>query len=391
MTMKIFEGQLKFDAKQPEFTDNGYLKCDAIIAKVGIVTRTDSKTGEIRNEFVSEQSLFSKKSLESLFALPVTQYHPQINNERVLLTPENTALFQKGITIGTPEKLLSDGEIYLKVPVVISDKKVINDVLNGTTPTISCGYLTTDKKISGKYKNMDYNYIQGERKNNHIALDRQNFNRSGNDVRIKFDSLAENEFFYTEGYDNNIEKKEIKKVALVSLKCDSKTVEVEELAQVHIENKFKTDAKKISDLESEKLALQTKFDSLQASFDEKTEKLKELNGFKEKFQKQELEKLQNTAKTILGNDFKFDALTNIEIQKEVLKKARPNLDLTGLTETYITARFDAIVEDAKFDAVNVQAYQTQQNISNMMYSNANQKTAQKNETDSFFDSLSKDR
>lgn len=350
--IKYTQCQLKFDSKKLEYNQNGYLKVNAYVAKVGIVSRVDPKTGETCNEFVTEESLFSKESLDSLIGIPVTQFHPALNGTRILLDTQTTAMFQKGFSVGIPEKIKTDGEIYLSVPILITDSNVINDVVNNITPEISLGYRSKDKKFSGFFKNINYNYVQEKRINNHIALERNGNNRSGSDVRVKMDS-QDGQFIH---YENINIKNEDKRMDLVKMKCDSKEIEVTEVAQLVLESKFKADAKEITDLKALNLDLQNKYDSERAKTDEQKELIKKLDSYKSKIEIQEKDGLLKQITPILGSDFKFDGKTAFELKKETIKKLRPDLNLDNESEGYILGRFDTIMENKKYDSNDNQAF-----------------------------------
>jgi hypothetical protein len=287
---------------------------------------------------VSEEALFHTDSLETLKNLPVTQYHPEIDGKRILIDETNTLDFQRGFSIGNPEKYIDNNEIYLKIPIMIQDKQVIEDVLNNITPEISLGYTSIDINDNGTFKGKEYNFKQTNRINNHIALERNGVNRSGSDVRVKTDSKEE--YFYLDKED----KKKMK------MKLDSKEFEVDEVGHLLLESKFKADSNKIAELEKSNKELKEKLDSQEAVIDEQKETITKLDSYKLKVQSQEKESLFSAVKPILGEDYKFDSKTEIEIKKDVLLKIKPDLDLKQKTDSYIEARYDVVLENYKFDA-----------------------------------------
>jgi hypothetical protein len=338
MTYKYIKGTLKYDSKNLKRNQNGYLIVDALVAKVGIVSRYDYELNIQRNEYVSEEALFHTDSLETLKNLPVTQYHPEIDGKRILIDETNTLDFQRGFSIGNPEKYIDNNEIYLKIPIMIQDKQVIEDVLNNITPEISLGYTSIDINDNGTFKGKEYNFKQTNRINNHIALERNGVNRSGSDVRVKTDSKEE--YFYLDKED----KKKMK------MKLDSKEFEVDEVGHLLLESKFKADSNKIAELEKSNKELKEKLDSQEAVIDEQKETITKLDSYKLKVQSQEKESLFSAVKPILGEDYKFDSKTEIEIKKDVLLKIKPDLDLKQKTDSYIEARYDVVLENYKFDA-----------------------------------------
>lgn len=341
--MKYTKGVLKFDSSNLKYNQNGYLIIDALVAKVGVVSRWDSQLNIQRNELINEDNLFALNSLETLKYLPVTQYHPEINGKRILIDETNTLDFQRGFSMENPTKYIENGNIYLKVTLIIQDKALIEDIINNITPEVSLGYTSSDIPEKGIFNEKEFNFIQTNRINNHIALERNGINRSGSDVRVKTDS---NEYFYDDN--NNCEVKTT--MDLVKIKCDSKEIEVTPVAQVVLEAKFKADSQKNLDYESKLKEMQNKYDSLEGKYDEAKETIIKLDSYKEKFEKQENEVLIKQVTPFLGNDFKFDGLSSLEIKKQVLGKIKPNLDLKEKTDSYIIGRFDGIIEDFKYDS-----------------------------------------
>lgn len=348
MTIKYTPVQLKFDAKNLNYNQNGYLQVDALVAKEGIVSRIDNKTGMMRNEYISQDALFSDSSMNSMMGLPVTQRHPFIDNKPILLDTQTTKMFQKGFSIGKPEKYKQDGQNYLKIPLMLTDAQLIKDVVSGATPTISLGYTSEDIPQNGKFDGKDYNFVQTNRINNHIAFYPEDLNRSGNDVRVKLDGETDDFIYYDEV------KGETKKMAMIKL--DSKEYEVSDVAQLAIETKIKNDAKTISDLQTAIQKAEGERDTYRAKAEEYQDTITKLDGFKSKFEKQELETLQKEASSILGNEFKFDGLSSLEIKKAVLAKAKPSLDISKENESYINGRYEAVIESAKYDANDRQAF-----------------------------------
>jgi hypothetical protein len=172
--------------KSPE----GYLIChDVPINRIGVYKYLgrelgqDADPGKEYNVLRRPEEVFSKAALASFEGKPITDEHPP-----EILSANNVHAFEKGhaqnIRRGT-----SDNDGYTIADLYITDRQLVNDVLNGKRE-ISCGYnFELIPNVNGTFEQRG---IRG----NHIAV--VDKGRAGNRVAIK-DSKPNNEGSKTMG------------------------------------------------------------------------------------------------------------------------------------------------------------------------------------------------
>lgn len=322
--------------RKPKRTSQGFMKVDAYATRVGIFTYRNKDGKEVK-EFRSPEEVFKADSLQSLAEIPVTNDHPP-----EFVTSENSKKYQSGFT---SEKIDRDG-IFVKTNLTITDADLIKDIESGKVQT-SCGYRCDVDFISGEYKGEKYDAVQKNIVYNHLAVVKTG--RAGSDVRLRLDSddaLMIDELAQSDS-GNGVTEDEGKKVkTMAKFKIDSVEFETEDtgLAQAIV--------KKCDELEAAK----TEKETLQGKLDASSNEIKSLKTELEKAKSEKLDQaqimeiararldLETSAKKILGEETKFDSLSDVEIKKEVIKKQKPELSLEGKTDAYIEGCFDIVVQ-----------------------------------------------
>lgn len=158
-------------------TDEGYLKGEAAIAKVGILSYL-LPNGTIRRELVPAETLFNKDSMATLKMQPVTDRHPS----EILLNKSTVKRRKVGMT---GENNRQD-DIFLVTSLAITDEDAIENVESGRQQ-LSPGYKCSLVLQKGVYKGDEFDAIQVGRKYNHVAIcDRA---RGGSDLKLHLDSI----------------------------------------------------------------------------------------------------------------------------------------------------------------------------------------------------------
>jgi hypothetical protein len=330
---EVFEGQIRFDAKQPKINHLGWLMVDAYIARVGVIDMTDIKPGH--REFIPEDALFNQDSLDTLPALDIEQIHKSGR--------------QDGVVWGTPRKEITDKGTFLVVPLAIKDKYVIQDVLTHKTSEVSPEYLVNAVRQDGIFNGESYNHIQRQRVYTKIALVKNGTARGGRHVKIRLDSTDVDPKYlnYKEEpkqAENKIDDQNLKEKK-VTMIIDGLNVDVKENEEKIVDKAIKDREAKIQAKEADLVAAGSRFDSLQAQFDEAQEKIKRFDSTDKLAEAREIIKLENSVKPILGESFRFDSLSPAEIKKQALQKLKPEIDLAGKSDDYISARFDSVMEN----------------------------------------------
>jgi len=325
-------------------SDEGYLKGDAAIAKVGILSYL-LPNGTIRKELVPSETLFNKDSMATLVLQPITDRHPA----EVLLNKTTVKRRKVGMTGENNRR----DEDYLVTSLAITDEDAIVNVETGRQQ-LSPGYKCSLVLQEGIYKGERFDAVQIGRKYNHVAIcDRA---RGGSDLKLNLDSVDVEHldgFEYKEdgGMDCINKGKEL---SMPKFKIGGIDYEA---AQEVINHITSLDA----NIDSLKKEVKTANDSVtaaQAKLDEATEKVDSLE--KRDIQKEisdgvagrlSLLKVANDVleKDIKEDKIKIDDMSDLDVRKAVILNRSPNAKLDDKDEVYINARFDAVVEGLDFD------------------------------------------
>jgi hypothetical protein len=175
-------GTIRFDAKNR--TPQGFLICDAALARAGNVQEYLMPDGSIRREYRPHEEVFKADSLAMAARLPITftpdtwNWHPQ---EKV--TPENVRKYSVGVT---GDQVKQDGE-WVKTTALIMDADAIKAAESGEFQSLSCGYWADFDPTPGKSPAGEpYDGVQRNICHNHVAMVRAG--RAGPGARLRLDA-----------------------------------------------------------------------------------------------------------------------------------------------------------------------------------------------------------
>ena len=338
--------------RRPVKTAQGYLKADGLATRVGIF-RYKLPDGTIQRELRPPDEVFDENSLETLSAIPVTNDHPP-----VMLDSENTKQFSVGFT---HERVDVDDD-FVKVGMTVTDKNVIDDILERNREELSCGYHADLEITPGIYKGEPYDAVQRNIRYNHLAIvDR---GRAGREARIRLDK------------DQGVMVEEIKEeikmdnkdnktgVSMAKIKLDGIEYEVSESLAKVVMDKQSALEKSQADLE----ATQKKVSELKGrcdSLEQEIEKAKKDKPSRKALLKEARNRidLEHFGKEVLGDEAKFDDETSdTDIRKQVLKKLQPKLTLDDREGAYIQAAFD--VAQGSYEKKDAKGEQLKKNLGN---------------------------
>ena len=109
------------------FTDEGYLRVKARIARTGIQSYTDANGG-VRLEYRPEDEVAAAEALDSFREKCVTKEHPP-----VLLDALNTKDYAVGFT--SADVSYSDG--FVESTLTVTDKETIDSIMRGDVREVS--------------------------------------------------------------------------------------------------------------------------------------------------------------------------------------------------------------------------------------------------------------
>lgn len=165
--------------------DTGFLHINGVVARTGIQFYSNAELGDFNeplklvNVYRPREEVLKEESLQSFINAPVTDDHPM-----EFVTVDNIKELGKGST-ASYETYNKDGIDYIKAKLVVTDKELINKVINGKME-LSAGYSQTLVKEKGEFEGIPYDYKQTNIKINHIAL--VDSARCGSECKLVFDN-----------------------------------------------------------------------------------------------------------------------------------------------------------------------------------------------------------
>ena len=289
-----------------EYTDEGFLRAPARVARTGIQEYLASELGldgdpqRIIRVMRSPEEVFSPESLASYNGIDITVHHPS-----ELVNPDTYKDVSSG-TVVSPGRQDND---FVVVDLLVKDRSGIESVESGMCEC-SVGYtaLYDDDVPPGA----DYDFIQREIVCNHVALvDRA---RAGRQARI-FDS-----------------EETIVKVTLDS----GKVVEVKDEASAEIIREMSANLEKaqaVNDSLKDKLEVSRK----QSSDAEIKKRLKSASDAVGKMKK------------LVGKSFTSDGVDVLEIYREGLAIKKPSIKWADKADIYVQTSIDIMDEDMEED------------------------------------------
>lgn len=298
---------------QREYTDEGFLKVPARIARTGIQKylakelQLDGDPNRLVSVYRPPEEVFKPESLDSYNAVDLTDDHPNR-----LIDPANFSKVVRG-TITSPG--VEDGD-FVRADIIIKDKDAIAKAEAGKVQ-LSAGYTAEYDHSPGTTPDGEkYEFIQRDIRINHVAL--VDNARAGMMARI-FDS-----------------KPEAKTMAKVTLD-NGRAIEIEDSTAGQVEDCITrlTDGAKTE---------KNRADGLQAQLDGTT---KDLDAEKKASSDEAIsDRVKMVADTmdkatkIGGEKFTCDSVDVITIKRAALVAKDSKLDLTDKSDAYIEAAFD---------------------------------------------------
>jgi len=319
-----------------EYTDEGFLKVPARISRIGTqeyqaveMGITDKPPGTIITVYRPEEEVFSDKSLSSFATKPITDNHPP-----ELVNSKNAKQFSVG-HVG-PE-VMRDG-MFAKTILHITDADAISKIESGKVE-LSNGYTADIEWSSGVTPNgINYDAIQRNIKGNHVAIVEKG--RAGHECRLA-DNLP------TTG----------DKVIMAKIAIDGVDYEVTDQAGQAV-GKLQTrllDAEKEAQKNAEEV--KKKVDEMEEKDEEsKSEKEALESKLKDAISKtptgEALDKMVADRAALVAQvqsiapDLKWEGKDTSSLKKEVVATKRPNIQLDSVSDGYIDAAYDMLVEEA---------------------------------------------
>ena len=166
--------------------DSGFLHINGVVARTGIQDYLALELGDSESDpmkalgvYRPKEEVLSEDSLKTFVNSPITDNHP-----KEFVNIDNAKELIKG-SVSSIETFSKDGIDYIKAKMTITDKSLINKIVNGKVE-ISAGYSQDLIKEKGEFQGKSYDYKQTNIKINHIAV--VDAGRCGNSCKILTDN-----------------------------------------------------------------------------------------------------------------------------------------------------------------------------------------------------------
>ena len=335
-----------------EFTDEGYLRVKARIARTGIQSYTDANGG-IRLEYRPEEEVAADAALDSFREKCVTKEHPP-----VLLDASNT----KDYAVGFTSADVSYSEGFVESTLTVTDKEAIDEIMRGNVREVSCGYKVDYSPEPGITPDgQHYDGIQKNIRGNHVAI--VNRARGGAQVRLMLDSAdaAVNDLInYSTGvimaaniaFDGVSFEADPALAAAISAERDDAKGSYADMKRKY-EDAMAEASKMKEEMDAMQKEMKGKCDSAEGRADALAEEVESLKASLESAQLVNVDSLVeerialiDKARTSLDSAFDFAGLSAREIMEASIKAVRGDADLSERSDDYVTAMFDTLAESA---------------------------------------------
>lgn len=346
MTVRRLQlGALRMDTKR---TVEGYLRCDATIAKTGCQLYRLPGGGS-RTEYRPPDEVFNADALMSAEEAPITftpdswNWHPP--------EPLNAKNARKYTVGWTGSQVKQDGA-FVKTSVKIFDEKAIEAAESGKATELSCGYnCDLDFTPGTSPEGEKYDAIQRNIRVNHVAM--VNKARAGSEVRLRLDAADNADLDLPKPDEGNKRMPKTMKIDGVEVS------DIPDLAAQLFEKERKNHADALTAAQKAHTDDNAAKDKLLAESKSALDKEKARADAAESA-KATAEKARNDAedpkrldaivtqrvelfgkvKAVLGNEFKPDGKDSLTLKKEALAKLAPEIKLDGRSTDYIEGLFD---------------------------------------------------
>jgi len=329
-------------------------------------------TDGLKFEAKLPEEILSKTTIDSIKGAPVTDGHPVLNDEKILVDSVNYQQYAKG---NVSEPIIENGEGTALI--TIYDADLIEDVKSKKKNSVSIGFICDEDPTGGLYNGVKYDSIQRNIIINHLAC--VEIARAGDATKIHVDGgtnmskIKELAAGAGEGTPDEGKKEENKTFSY--RKFDgSKDIAVPQ--EIHSElmllrneikeqgNKIKADQDQLEALKSELAQIQPSIpdpegEAQKATLLEQIETFKEqVNAWKEKYSQleeavpemadamaEEKTEVLEAAKGVDG--INIDGLSTKEIKLQIISKGLPfreGIKIDSVSDEIVDARYDAAIE-----------------------------------------------
>lgn len=350
---------IRFDQgslRKPERTAQGFLRVDALVARVGVLEYRN-RDGSTRRELRLPEDVFRADSLAAFEGVSVTDGHPT-----VLVDANNARALEAGTVTGAARR---DGD-WVIAPMVVKDPRLIAKIEAGKTG-VSVGYTIREDHTPGVHPVYGpYDLIQRNIGPNHIASAVE-IPRAGDGARIRMDGadldfamqIDRSDAVAQPGVTDEVPTMKLEEqVALLQTQLGEANARASK-AEADLKTRtdeFETLKGKVDGVEGTNKTLQARLDAGAAAAETEAVKEKqtridelerELADMRKDFPAKVRERavLVARAQAVLGESVRADAMDDRSIYEAGILRFEPTTKIDKSTsDAYLKARFDSLYE-----------------------------------------------
>lgn len=343
MAFRVDRGEFKKAVKR----DDGFLVAEGYPTRAGVFSY-QNPDGSIRRELRPPEEVFHADSLSSLNMVPLTYRHPP---ER--LTASNAHKYSVG-HLGSEAR--QDGE-HVRNGVMVTKSDMVDRVERKDVSEFSCGYRVDLEETPGEHPRWGrYDAIQRNIRYNHCAFVERG--RAGPSASIRIDGADDDVAVMIETQDrNDSDPSPTPNPGALTMKVRIDDVEYdvsEQAAQAINKMKSRHD-EEVKTLKAETESARGEASEAKGRADaaskelEKVKKERDDAASPESLDKRVRERvdLEREAAPILGEEFKFDGVSDSDVRKAVVQKVMGEDErLDDQDEGYIKGAYSFAVKQA---------------------------------------------
>jgi len=334
-----------------EDVETGFVSGSVLATKIGVFQYRDSETGDIIRELRSPEEVFNPDSMNSLRNSTWTNNHPPVKVTKRNVKKYSTGFLHGNVEVHNDEFLKSDFTIQDEGNIEAYNAGKVGVSCGYNCTLIKSPGVWNGQKYDAIQTRIRYNHISSV---NTPRLPGSAIITDESEQAFKFDAIEVNENI--EGLAPSKDKNKENKQPMIKMKIDSHEVEVSESAKIAIENKLKVDNDNLKQVQKKlDKALQVN-ETLKGTNEALTQEVEEAKKIDVNDLVQSRLTLITEAKKHINKETNLDSLTDLEIKKLAVQSKYDSIDLADKSEEAINGMFEVVKASKpvdKNDASNI--------------------------------------
>lgn len=330
---------------QITYNKSGFMVVPIIFMRTGILLYRDLETGKIIKEYVSPEELFKPESVATANGMLFMEDHPED-----MLYPDNWKDHATGVIHSVKEvEVPGSQNRHLGGLLTVHDGNTIRSIESSNKEEVSAGYWVTTVDAPGiTPEGESYDSLQTNIEYNHTGW--VWFGRAGEDVKIKKNIRKNNsdiKIYYQipedsrkNSEDNNKKGENFKIMIFKRKNGTSRDVQLKDADELFVNEVIQEKESEVTTAKNEAEQANTKLKALEAELDITKKEIEKLNSRDFKKEYEDRKNLEDFARTVLGDDYQFDGKSDVEIKRNCIETAYPDLAEKCKDDNYVNPAFD---------------------------------------------------